>query len=102
MRNKKWFASMTLAAVLAAGMTTTAFADWSKNNDRWYYYNDANGQMVKNDWVQDEGKWYYMDANGCVIAGAMNTAGVTLEATERHTRMAGKKSAVRNITLQTV
>ena len=37
MRNKKWFASMTLAAVLAAGMTTTAFADWSKNNDRCYY-----------------------------------------------------------------
>ncbi|MCI8510581.1 MAG: hypothetical protein HFE83_01110 [Lachnospiraceae bacterium] len=71
MRNKKWFASMTLAAVLAAGMTTTAFADWSKNNDRWYYYNDANGQMVKNDWVQDEGKWYYMDANGVLLMNQM-------------------------------
>ena len=49
---KRYFASAAVAAmILTAGMATTSFADWSQQNGKWYYYNDNNGRLVRNDLV---------------------------------------------------
>ena len=49
---KRYFAGAAVAAmILTAGMATTSFADWSQQNGKWYYYNDNNGRLVRNDWV---------------------------------------------------
>lgn len=52
------------AAALTAGMAITSFAGWSEQNGKWYFYNDGNGKMVREDWVSSGNKWYYMDYNG--------------------------------------
>ena len=49
---KRYFAGAAVAAmILTAGMAMTSFADWSQQNGKWYYYNDNNGRLVRNDWV---------------------------------------------------
>ena len=34
------------------------------DNGVWYHFNDTDGTMDRNKWVEDNGKWYYMGANG--------------------------------------
>lgn len=64
MKMRKGLLIMTMAAAFSAGMAITSFAGWSQQNGRWYYYNDANGRLVQDDWVKSNEKWYYMDSNG--------------------------------------
>lgn len=71
MKKSKLFTAIITTALLSAGMAMTAFAGWSDQGGKWYYYNDSNGQMVKNNWVQSEGKWYYMDHNGVLKANSL-------------------------------
>ena len=59
-----------LSAVLAAGSAMTAFAapGWNQNTTGWWWEN-ADGSYVVNNWVQDAGKWYFMDGNGYMSCG---------------------------------
>ena len=57
--------------ILTAGMATTSFADWSQQNGKWYYYNDNNGRLVRNDWVCPKDAWYYMDYNGVMQTNSL-------------------------------
>ena len=55
---KRYFAGAAVAAmILTAGMAMTSFADWSQQNGKWYYYNDNNGRLVRNDWVCSKDAW---------------------------------------------
>ena len=117
---KRYFAGAAVAAmILTAGMATTSFADWSQQNGKWYYYNDNNGRLVRNDWVCSKDAWYYMDYNGVMQTNSLiddtyyvNENGVMitnawkyinnsrwnesgwryLERTERRTQTAGNRS----------
>lgn len=71
MRKGKLFCMLTMTALISAGATMTALAGWSQNNGVWYYYNDTNGQMVRDDWVKSSEKWYYMDQNGVMQANSL-------------------------------
>ena len=69
---KRYFAGAAVAAmILTAGMATTSFADWSQQNGKWYYYNDNNGRLVRNDWVCSKDAWYYMDYNGVMQTNSL-------------------------------
>ena len=59
-----------LSAALAAGSAMTAFAapGWNQNTTGWWWEN-ADGSYVVNNWVQDAGKWYFMDGNGYMSCG---------------------------------
>lgn len=59
-----------LSAALAAGSVMTAFAapGWNQNTTGWWWEN-ADGSYVVNNWVQDAGKWYFMDGNGYMSCG---------------------------------
>ena len=59
-----------LSAALAAGSAMTAFAapGWNQNTTGWWWEN-ADGSYVVNNWVQDAGKWYFMDGNGYMSRG---------------------------------
>ena len=59
-----------LSATLAAGSAMTAFAapGWNQNTTGWWWEN-ADGSYVVNNWVQDAGKWYFMDGNGYMSCG---------------------------------
>lgn len=70
MKSLKLMGFMTAAAVMSAGMAMTSFAGWSQNGEKWQYYNDRNGQLVRNDWVSYEGLYYYMDSNGYMMKNA--------------------------------
>lgn len=40
---------------------------WQQINGYWYYFNAA-GYMVANDWIcHTDGKWYYLGANGAML-----------------------------------
>ena len=114
---KRYFAGAAVAAmILTAGMATTSFADWSQQNGKWYYYNDNNGRLVRNDWVCSKDAWYYMDYNGVMQTNSLiddtyyvnengvmitNTAdGDILERTERRTQTAGNRSMTCGTTLR--
>ena len=64
MKKVRLFGTLAMAAVFSMGLTMTAFAGWSQNGNTWYYYNDNSGQMVRDDWVQSDGKWYNMNHDG--------------------------------------
>ena len=69
---KRYFAGAAVAAmILTAGMAMTSFADWSQQNGKWYYYNDNNGRLVRNDWVCSKDAWYYMDYNGVMQTNSL-------------------------------
>ncbi len=40
---------------------------WSGNPGYWQYY--QNGNLVKNNWVSDNGNWYWMDGTGRMVTG---------------------------------
>lgn len=71
MRKLHGFSVLIAAAALTAAATITAFAGWSEQNGRWYYYNDRNGELVRNEWVEDGGKWYFMDYDGVMMTNSM-------------------------------
>lgn len=71
MRKVKIAGMVLSLSLFGLGMSMTALADWSQSNGRWYYYNDSNGQLVRDDWVQSNGKWYYVDQNGAMQTGRM-------------------------------
>ena len=117
---KRYFAGAAVAAmILTAGMAMTSFADWSQQNGKWYYYNDNNGRLVRNDWVCSKDAWYYMDYNGVMQTNSLiddtyyvNENGVMitnagtradgdiLERTERRTQTAGNRSMTCGTTLR--
>ena len=125
---KRYFAGAAVAAmILTAGMATTSFADWSQQNGKWYYYNDNNGRLVRNDWVCSKDAWYYMDYNGVMQTNSLiddtyyvNENGVMItntwkyinnspgtkadgdisERTERRTQTAGNRSMTCGTTLR--
>ena len=67
MKKSKVLWTVTLAAVLSAGMALTAFAGWSQQDGKWYYYKDTNNEMVRDDWVKTGDSWYYLDRNGVML-----------------------------------
>ena len=71
MRKLYLFSTLGAAAVLTAGMSITALAGWSQQDGRWYYYNDRNGELVRNEWVDDGGKWYYVNYDGVMQTNTM-------------------------------
>ena len=101
---KRYFAGAAVAAmILTAGMATTSFADWSQQNGKWYYYNDNNGRLVRNDWVCSKDAWYYMDYNGVMQTNSLiddtyyvNENGVMIKNAQTHgstsTTAAGTKA----------
>ena len=112
---KRYFAGAAVAAmILTAGMAMTSFADWSQQNGKWYYYNDNNGRLVRNDWVCSKDAWYYMDYNGVMqtnsliddtyyvstTAAGTKADGDISEQTERRTQTAGNRSMTCGTTLR--
>ena len=128
MRKLQGFSVLIAAAALTAAATITAFAGWSEQNGRWYYYNDRNGELVRNEWVEDGGKWYFMDYDGVMMTNSMvddvyfvnesgvmvanswvyiyedwaNQEGAISEATDAPTPTDGRRSEAPGITLRTV
>lgn len=45
------------------------FADWVKVNNSYMYINNATGQYVKNNWIQNGNGYYFFDANGYIVTG---------------------------------
>lgn len=44
---------------------------WDDSQGDWYFFEPANGQMVKSSWRQDKkGDWYYLTANGTMATDA--------------------------------
>lgn len=41
---------------------------WVRLNNIWHFYR-PDGQMVRNGWIQWQGKWYYLDAQGNMLTG---------------------------------
>ena len=39
------------------------------NNGFWYHFNEADGTLDRNKWVEDSGKWYYVGADGVMAHG---------------------------------
>ena len=71
MRKLYVFSTLGAAAALTVGMSITALAGWSQQDGRWYYYNDRNGELVRNEWVDDGGKWYYVNYDGVMQTNTM-------------------------------
>ena len=59
--------TMALAAALSAGMALTAFAGWSQQDGKWYYYKDTNNEMVRDDWVKTGDAYYYLNKDGVML-----------------------------------
>lgn len=41
---------------------------WRKESGAMRFYLGDTGQMVRNDWYQDDGKWYWFDGSGKMVA----------------------------------
>ena len=39
------------------------------NNSSWLHFNETDGTMDRNKWVEDNGKWYYVLADGSMARG---------------------------------
>ena len=69
--------------ITAEGWRQDSYGWWYQNEDgsypagcwkeltwngekRWYYFN-ASGYMVSNDWKLDNGKWYYLGSDGAMV-----------------------------------
>ncbi len=67
MEKRRRFAAVLCAAVLAAGMTVPASADWEEDKDGVYYY-DEDGSKVKG-LKEIDGETYYFDRKGVMQTG---------------------------------
>lgn len=65
MRKQKKAACMIMAATLALASAFPSFAatGWINVQRKWYYY-DAAGNSIRNQWVEHEGNLYWLKDNG--------------------------------------
>ena len=58
---------LAAAALLVAGFAFTSLAGWVKEAEGVYYYEDADGNRVYNEWKKDQGKYYYLGDDGYMV-----------------------------------
>ena len=64
MRKNYVLMTMALAGVMTAGMAITSLAGWVQTNGNWYYYNDRNNEMVRDEWAPSGDNMYYLGHDG--------------------------------------
>ncbi len=65
-KQTKLVAVLSAAALMAIGMSATAFAaapHWDQEDGEWVYL-DRNGDKVTDEWKKSNGQWYYLDSDG--------------------------------------
>lgn len=75
MRKIYKLAAIGMAACLAMGSASTAYAgQWVKDNFRWWYRN-SDGTWPENTWKVIDGKWYYFGDDGYMRANCTTPDG---------------------------
>ena len=66
------YAVLAASAVLALGSAITSFAaaGWQAQGDEWTYVQN-NGEYVKDDWRQVDGKYYYFGSDGIMLRNTL-------------------------------
>ena len=65
------YAVLAASAVLALGSAITSFAaGWEALGDEWVYVQN-NGEYVKDDWRQVDGKYYYFRSDGIMLRNTL-------------------------------
>ena len=64
MKKNRVLMTMALAGVMTAGMVITSLAGWVQTNGNWYYYNDRNNEMVRDEWAPSGDNMYYLGHDG--------------------------------------
>lgn len=64
MRKNYVLMTMALAGVMTVGMAITSLAGWVQTNGNWYYYNDRNNEMVRDEWAPSGDNMYYLGHDG--------------------------------------
>ena len=69
--NKKILLTAGLATAMTVGMAMTSLAGWEEHNGTWYYYKDANHEMVKDEWAASGQFMYYLGSDGKMVTNSM-------------------------------
>ena len=71
-KNKKIITVLSVATLLAAGASMSAFAatGWQNENSTWRYY-DREGYVVTDSWKKSGNDYYYLDDNGNMAVNAL-------------------------------
>lgn len=72
-KQTKVIASVSAAALLAAGASMTSFAaGWAEEDGTWYYYN-KDGSKAADEWKKSGDSWYWLDGenDGAMAAGKL-------------------------------
>jgi N-acetylmuramoyl-L-alanine amidase len=42
---------------------------WKQIDKKWYFFNKDNGDMLKNEWIEEGNKKYYVGVDGIMVSG---------------------------------
>ena len=68
---KKILLTAGVAAAMTVGMAMTSLAGWEEHGGNWYYYTDANHEMVKDEWAVSGQFKYYLGHDGKMVTNSM-------------------------------
>lgn len=89
---KKVGLTLSLVSAISVCSVFTALADWKQNETGWWY-EEENGDYIKNDWKLINDKWYYFGEDGYLFTNRTtpdgykvdNNGEITEKLTERET-----------------
>lgn len=67
------YALLATALVIVAAPATAHAAGWRQADDGTYYYQNADGSYVVNDWINYEGEWYFFGSEGKLVTDSFVT-----------------------------